>query len=848
MRRIILAIMAIFIVVSGGLFPSVHAYSPAYTHYQAISYLYSYPKWAVIELPGYSSTRDERMNWEVDPSMLDAVRDFKLQLGNRSLFLFASANFLGDATFNEAISILKPDWILVIPSPYNDSTVISAVDSAKYLLNMTSVGIWFQVDKLQNATYVADYIRSAGMVLSVDQPYLAESTYYLSNYPVGIEIYQSEYLKYANCSPKYIVTGTSDSEVLVERLSTLSPTSDIYIFAAYTREPFLTLWDILGYNVTHDNFDSSSFSLSTYDQLAIQLLHKRYEFEVSSGYIQYTVFGGSGSSHLVSPDDACSDCALFLPFDDLDTGSNTTTVYTDGQASTASVYFNSTTSYPRLISGKVGNALEFDGSRGSYVRIPENIDITTITSLSFGLWVSPNVTSSWQRILWTTYGVFEVKVDPSGKVYIGMADNSWNYPNWETGITSDGEWHYLVAIFQWNSTETTVRVFVDGDEKHTYFYSGIPLQTEISELRIGEDAYGSAFKGKVDEFRLYVNKTLSYENILLRVYLGRYRIATDSDGVYKVANLSISSVILSEGGFLVNVSAVLPEDGQSYLLPVPADASSEYTSVGGTGDFKFLNVGNSGTVWYTLAVPENLSLPAGLDFLAWPYDRRVYIVRQSKTVPSAVSVFSPDGGVWELEAGGDITNTIFQNYTKVEVVNFTGSAHIEKVLNFAVEPQGVGYVNISLIKHSPSTVEFTASAPAMGQVVFTLGGLRPEYRYILYIDGDRIRTLETNTSGWLTFSWSNWSTHTVTLEAYAPGDEWFYDTINLVAALFAVFIAVPLIGLGYIVYLANKGFREGRIQGDVHNTIVAYGKLFLALGLIGLVMLIVLAYLSSILW
>lgn len=243
-----------------------------YVDLQRIDYLKKYDKWVLIEIPGYSSTFEERMNWQIDKNYADDLLIFLYECGDKDIFLFASGNFLENDTFMEYLSIIKPVWLLLIPYPYNDTNVIATVDKAVNLTAKYNVSIWFVPSLLSDPVGVADYIVSHNMTLHIDQPYLPEARMFIMEYPCGIEIYSSQYFGYAVYpNVKYILTGGNSIGKAYEKLKALERHADVFLFSLYSREPYVTYWDLIGKAVRHDNFANDIYELPDHEQLALWL-------------------------------------------------------------------------------------------------------------------------------------------------------------------------------------------------------------------------------------------------------------------------------------------------------------------------------------------------------------------------------------------------------------------------------------------------------------------------------------------------------------------------------------------------------------------------------------------------
>jgi len=214
--------------------------------------LSEYPNWVLIEHPDYNLTWEERMNWEVWADPLE-LWSYRVKIGDKNLLLFASANFLGNETFNLTVKVFKPKWVLIIPYPYNDTTVLEAIKDSLYLRDEfgVNVSIWIDPTKLEDKELVYEKIREHGLVAHFDEPFLWEAL----NYPgaKGVEVYNVHSIRtlFKLNNVSYVITGDNDVGSLLKRLEGLKGYGfEVYVFAVFSREYLVTLWDCYGYQFT----------------------------------------------------------------------------------------------------------------------------------------------------------------------------------------------------------------------------------------------------------------------------------------------------------------------------------------------------------------------------------------------------------------------------------------------------------------------------------------------------------------------------------------------------------------------------------------------------------------------
>ena len=235
---------------------------------------------------------------------------------------------------------------------------------------------------------------------------------------------------------------------------------------------------------------------------------------------------------IVPEDSSFSDVTLFCPLDAYDASTNTTPCYYQGNVTNAQIYFNSTTGYPKLVSGQIGNAFEFDNGDNEYVGVSTSLGRKgTIVGQYYpeGLGYTDTVfrfEGSDGRIFlrWTSGGT---------KTLMIRIDNitSWQffYPVDTSSLV--GKWYFWRLSWDMDAMKLYFDLY---DESGNKIYSGtLDITTQmawpaegfgagtfyISHRNPNEGAYG-----KIDEIRVY-DRVLTDDEIKLLYAAGRKKLS-----------------------------------------------------------------------------------------------------------------------------------------------------------------------------------------------------------------------------------------------------------------------------------------------------------------------------------
>jgi len=168
---------------------------------------------------------------------------------------------------------------------------------------------------------------------------------------------------------------------------------------------------------------------------------------------------------------------------------------------------------PKWVAGKIGAALEFDGS-------DDYVDCGNDPSLN----INDSITvAAWLKTTSTAHGYFVSKGtawDETGHYAIGQEYNvpmTFQFEIAGSGGTieldsnvavNDDEWHYIVGTYD----DSVIRVYIDGVEENSGTGTNRLTDSTVGGLTIGQRG-GNIISGTIDEVRIY-NRALTESEIL----------------------------------------------------------------------------------------------------------------------------------------------------------------------------------------------------------------------------------------------------------------------------------------------------------------------------------------------
>ena len=155
-----------------------------------------------------------------------------------------------------------------------------------------------------------------------------------------------------------------------------------------------------------------------------------------------------------------------------------------------------------LVTGQIGNAIDFDGSDDNYTAA-DNTSLDITSSLSVSMWVNLDDNSATQGLLSkrgatdNAYGFF-LASSATPAMRLGSSFTDVN-ANASSGIAT-GTWYHLAAVY--SNSSSNVRFYVNGALLGTAVSTSDTPESNASILEIGTEAAGSFINGRMDEVHL----------------------------------------------------------------------------------------------------------------------------------------------------------------------------------------------------------------------------------------------------------------------------------------------------------------------------------------------------------
>ena len=169
---------------------------------------------------------------------------------------------------------------------------------------------------------------------------------------------------------------------------------------------------------------------------------------------------------------------------------------------------------PTWTEGKYGSALSFDGTN-DYVEIPYDDSLNITEQVTVAAWVKPDLLDTWRGIVAgskTDLNSFLLQTINGGFEFaLKTTENSWAWVN--KGGYSAGNWYHVVGVYDKNSTQNNLRLYVNGELVAQATISGY-ITGNGNNKTIGMYNYGNdrVFDGIIDEVMIW-SRVLSYDEI-----------------------------------------------------------------------------------------------------------------------------------------------------------------------------------------------------------------------------------------------------------------------------------------------------------------------------------------------
>jgi hypothetical protein len=184
----------------------------------------------------------------------------------------------------------------------------------------------------------------------------------------------------------------------------------------------------------------------------------------------------------------------------------------------ASEYQNNATTVgnPVWITGKIGQALQLDGS-SQYATVPNNSSLNPATAITLMAWIKPERLATQYVIKKAILNVrdgYELALSQSGQVFFRINEktslNTYRVNSLTLYPTDGNTWMHIAATFD----GSVLKLYINGNlEKSLVPDTLVAISTNTSLLGIGAQSDGvGIFQGDIDDERIY-NTALSASEI-----------------------------------------------------------------------------------------------------------------------------------------------------------------------------------------------------------------------------------------------------------------------------------------------------------------------------------------------
>ena len=164
------------------------------------------------------------------------------------------------------------------------------------------------------------------------------------------------------------------------------------------------------------------------------------------------------------------------------------------------------------VSGKFGNALDFDGV-DDYVNCGNDPSLQLTGDLTLSLWIKPDNLNQRQNPLHKdNLGEFSLVIEPNGQLsYVHDRANWCGAGLLLPGTIQNGIWQHIIITR--DVATRTIKGYYNGELKVTNIYpSNAVPHASSNPLKIG-NGYAGFFTGEIDDVRIY-SRSLDWQEIL----------------------------------------------------------------------------------------------------------------------------------------------------------------------------------------------------------------------------------------------------------------------------------------------------------------------------------------------
>ena len=167
---------------------------------------------------------------------------------------------------------------------------------------------------------------------------------------------------------------------------------------------------------------------------------------------------------------------------------------------------------PQWVAGKLGGALDFDGS-ADYVEVPHAASLSITDAITIAAWTNMRANASGEMAIvskggWAANDLpYELTEEAGGVIFWQFYDNEGR-DTCSPNSPSAGEWHHIAATYD----GTIFKCYIDGVLGEEWAYTGKMPQNTAS-VTIGRRSRGGTFfNGMIDDVAIF-NRALSADEI-----------------------------------------------------------------------------------------------------------------------------------------------------------------------------------------------------------------------------------------------------------------------------------------------------------------------------------------------
>jgi hypothetical protein len=164
----------------------------------------------------------------------------------------------------------------------------------------------------------------------------------------------------------------------------------------------------------------------------------------------------------------------------------------------------------KWVTGKIGGALEFDGS--TYVDCGNKASLNVRNQITMSFWFKVQAfVNTWEAFLAKGDGAYRASRSNGTGNSVHMGITGGNYFDATAPIVTDNQWHHYAGTYD----GTTATIYVDGVVAATRTYGGQIGDSSAYNLYIGENsqATGRQLHGLMDDVRIY-DRAVSPQQLL----------------------------------------------------------------------------------------------------------------------------------------------------------------------------------------------------------------------------------------------------------------------------------------------------------------------------------------------